>query len=209
MRHKLGAIAACTFALGATAPAADAVTANATPEPIPTTSLSHPFSPGVTTARHSTSTGTNATVGSKPSASGSPMIPYPPPGAFGFGTRGIAEFVSPPVTIGGSTVTTQIANFSGSDIEFGLAYRVQYWDGARWVKADIAPHVFPLIEEQLGSGQVSSPQRVSLPANLLSGLYRVTTTVMREDARGTGQSKPTKIRGYFDVTAVDTPQHVH
>lgn len=77
-----------------------------------------------------------------------------------------------------------VVNRTDQDITYGLAFRIEYWDGESWQKTDIAPDVFPQIALIVGPGGLGQPNVVEIPAKVDPGFYRVVKDNLTGDRTG-------------------------
>lgn len=93
--------------------------------------------------------------------------------------------LDPPRVSAPATFEAIVVNRGDTGISYGLAFRIEYWDGDHWQKTDIAPDVFPLIAILVAPGEISGPDSVEIPADIEPGFYRVVKENITEDDTGT------------------------
>ncbi len=76
-----------------------------------------------------------------------------------------------------ATLTWRLENFGTSSVIFGLKYRLERYDGSRWVVDPVSPVGFPQVGFIIGPGAAGGCQSLQLLAGMESGRYRIAKTV--------------------------------
>ena len=105
-----------------------------------------------------------------------PPTPQPPPAQPARGP--VALSLEPSVAAPGETLRLTIRNRGDRPLEFGVAYRLERWDGRwRWLNRDAA---FVLIAKMIGPGG-RDQERIQLPDDLRPGLHRIVKSFLAPD----------------------------